>query len=108
MRRMNSAVVALVFALGATPGLATDQGPVEDQAVEMISDVLVPVQVAGIWFSCVKPARLCFVTFRPGRVPLPREFGPLHNSKALSVISNVYKRGHSNAMAERRPGQTLG
>jgi glucose/arabinose dehydrogenase len=30
------------------------------------------------------------------------------DSKALSVISSVYRRGHSNAMAERRSGQPLG
>ena len=76
MRRMNSAVAALVFALGATPGLATNQGPVEDQAVEMISDVLVPVQIAGPfelpWSIGFLPDRNFLITERPGRLNLVR------------------------------------
>jgi glucose/arabinose dehydrogenase len=73
---MNSAVAALVFALGATPGLATNQGPVEDQAVEMISDVLVPVQIAGPfelpWSIGFLPDRNFLITEKPGRLNLVR------------------------------------
>src|SRR5215207_4808706 len=90
MRRMNSAVAALVFALGATPGLAANQGPVEDQAVEMISDVLVPVQIAGPfelpWSIGFLPDGSILITEKPGRLKLVKPSSRTREIRGLPPI----------------------
>lgn len=67
---------ATLLALGATPGLATNQEPVEEPAVEAAPEALVPVPIAGPfelpWSIGFLPDGSILITEKPGRLSLIR------------------------------------
>jgi glucose/arabinose dehydrogenase len=76
MCKMLCLVAVLLLALGTVPGLATNQDPVEDQAVEAVSDEFVPVPIAGPfelpWSIGFLPDGSILITEKPGRLSLVR------------------------------------
>jgi aldose sugar dehydrogenase len=76
MCKMLWVVTVLLLAHGTTPGLAINQDPVENQAVEAVLEELIPVPIAGPfelpWSIGFLPDGSTLITEKSGRLSLVR------------------------------------